>query len=105
VQAARHEWAVEFRAHPPSLEGFARAVDDTLQALNTDYRTKRTGNVGMAAPRVTAVPSGSFHRWLAARGQLGDQHEVPRATNHRDVIEAVLAVAGARDAPPDAAAR
>ena len=45
---ARHEWAVEFRAHPSSLEGFARAVDETLQALNTDYRTKRAGDVGMA---------------------------------------------------------
>jgi hypothetical protein len=103
--AARHEWAVEFRTHPSSLDGFARAIDDTLQALNTDYRTKRAGNVGMAAPRVTAVPPGSFHRWLATRGQLGDQHKVPRAMNHRDVIEAVLAVGGGPGAPPEAAAR
>jgi acyl-CoA synthetase (AMP-forming)/AMP-acid ligase II len=95
VQPARHQWAVEFRAHPSSLDGFARAVDETLQALNTDYRTKRTGDVGMAAPCVTVVPPGSFHRWLGARGQLGDQHKVPRASNQREVIEAVLAVAGA----------
>jgi GH3 auxin-responsive promoter len=103
AEAARHEWAVEFRADPKSLDGFARAVDETLQALNTDYRTKRSRNVGMAAPRVTAVPPGSFHRWLATRGQLGDQHKVPRATNHRDVIEAVLAVA--QDPGPEAAVR
>jgi acyl-CoA synthetase (AMP-forming)/AMP-acid ligase II len=94
-QPARHEWAIEFRALPPSLDGFARVIDETLQALNTDYRTKRAGDVGMAAPRLTAVPPGSFHRWLAGRGQLGDQHKVPRASNQRDVIEAVLATAGA----------
>ena len=44
---------------------------------------------------MTAVATGSFHRWLAARGQLGDQHKVPRASNQRDVIEAVLAAVGA----------
>ncbi len=91
AQPARHEWAVEFRAFPSSLDGFAHAVDDELQTLNTDYRTKRTGNVGMAAPRVTPVASGTFHRWLANRDKLGDQHKVPRASNQRDVIEAVLA--------------
>jgi acyl-CoA synthetase (AMP-forming)/AMP-acid ligase II len=93
VQPARHEWAVEFRARPSSLDGFARAVDETLQTLNTDYRTKRAGDVGMAGPRVTAVAPGTFHRWLAGRDQLGDQHKVPRASNHRDIIEAVLAAA------------
>jgi acyl-CoA synthetase (AMP-forming)/AMP-acid ligase II len=93
AQPARHEWAVEFRSPPPSLDGFARAVDDALQALNTDYRTKRTGDVGMAHPRVVAVAPGSFHRWLAARKKLGDQHKIPRASNQRDVIEAVLAAA------------
>ena len=105
VQPARHEWAVEFRARPSSLDGFARAVDETLQTLNTDYRTKRAGDVGMAAPRVTAVAPGTFHRWLAGRDQLGDQHKVPRASNQRDVIEAVLATAGASDPSIEPAVR
>ncbi len=105
MQPPRHEWAVEFRARPSSLEGFAHAVDETLQALNTDYRTKRAGDVGMAPPRVTAVAAGSFHRWLAGRGQLGDQHKVPRASNQRDVIEAVLAATGAPEPRTTAGAR
>ena len=105
LQPARHEWAVEFRASPSSLDGFARAVDETLQALNTDYRTKRAGDVGMAAPRVTALAPGTFHRWLAGRGQLGDQHKVPRASNQRDVIEAVLAGARSPEPTTEAAAR
>ena len=96
AQPARHEWAVEFRSYPSSLEGFARAVDTELQSLNTDYRTKRAGDVGMAAPRVTAVAAGSFHRWLAARDKLGDQ---------RDLIEAVLAAARLPEPRRETAAR
>ena len=96
-QPARHEWAVEFRKRPSSLAGFAWALDEALRALNTDYRTKRAGDIGMAAPRVTPVASGAFHRWLQGRGQLGDQHKVPRASNQRDVLEAVLAAAGPRE--------
>ena len=88
---------------PP--DGFARAVDTELQSLNTDYRTKRAGDVGMAAPRVTAVAAGSFHRWLAARDKLGDQHKVPRASNHRDLIEAVLAAAQLPEPRRETAAR
>jgi hypothetical protein len=101
-EPARHEWAVEFRTRPSSLAGFGWALDEALRALNTDYRTKRAGDFGMVAPRVTPVPPGSFHRWLRSRGQLGDQHKVPRASNHRDVLEAVLAVApaGEPNRPP-----
>jgi GH3 auxin-responsive promoter len=96
-QPACHEWAVEFRTRPSSLAAFTRAIDETLQALNSDYRTKRAGDVGMAAPRVTIVTPGSFHRWLAGRGQLGDQHKVPRASTQRDVLETVLAASAARE--------
>ena len=92
-QRGCHEWAVEFRTHPSSLAGFARTIDETLRELNTDYRTKRGGDVGMAAPRVTPVAPGTFNRWLASRNQLGDQHKVPRASNRREVIDAVLAAA------------
>jgi hypothetical protein len=105
TQPASHEWAVEFRRRPASLAGFARAIDETLQALNTDYRTKRAGDVGMAAPCVTVMTPGSFHRWLAGRGKLGDQHKVPRASNQRDVLETVLAEADALDSTAPHAAR
>jgi hypothetical protein len=96
-EAARHEWAVEFRTRPSSLAGFAWALDEALRALNADYRTKRAGDVGMVAPRVTPVAPGTFHRWLKTRGQLGDQHKVPRASNQREVLEAVLAAERLRE--------
>jgi hypothetical protein len=99
AQRGCHEWAVEFRTHPASLAGFARTLDETLRELNTDYRTKRVGDVGMEAPRVTPVAPGTFSRWLRSRHQLGDQHKVPRASNQREVIDAVLAAAAT---PPTA---
>jgi len=89
-----HEWLVEFRDEPREPADFARVLDETLMALNADYRAKRAGDVGMLAPRVTALPPGAFHAWMRAAGKLGDQHKVPRATNDRAVAEAVLAAAG-----------
>ena len=93
-----HEWLVEFRIPPREPEDFARVLDETLIALNTDYRTKRAGSVGMVAPRVTTLPPGTFYRWMREAGKLGDQHKVPRVTNTRAVAEALLATAGIRPA-------
>ena len=63
-----HEWLVEFRVPPPEPEDFARILDEALAALNTDYRTKRSGAVGMVAPTVTTLPAGTFHRWMREAG-------------------------------------
>ena len=84
-----HEWLIEFRVPPLEEEEFARVLDETLQALNADYRTKRKGGVGMLPPRVTALAPGAFHRWMRRAGKLGDQHKVPRATNDRALAEAL----------------
>jgi hypothetical protein len=87
-----HEWLVEFRIPPREPEDFARVLDETLITLNTDYRTKRTGSVGMVPPRVTALPPGTFYRWMRESGKLGDQHKVPRVTNDRVIAEGLLAI-------------
>ncbi len=36
---------MEFRLPPREPEDFVRVLDETLIALNTDYRTKRSGPV------------------------------------------------------------
>ena len=88
-----HEWLVEFRVPPREPEEFARVLDETLAALNTDYRTKRWHDVGMVAPRIVALTPGTFHRWMQGVGKLGDQHKVPRVSNGRELAEALLAAA------------
>jgi hypothetical protein len=86
-----HEWLVEFRVPPTEPDDFARILDEALATLNTDYRTKRSGSVGMVAPTVTALPTGTFHRWMRKTGRLGDQHKVARVTNDRAIASALLA--------------
>jgi hypothetical protein len=95
-----HEWLIEFAEPPRVPETFARTLDETLQRLNTDYRTKRGGDVGMIAPRVLELPAGSFYRWMRERGRLGDQHKVPRVTNDRAVADGLLTVANAQQREP-----
>jgi len=90
-----HEWLVEFRIPPREPQDFTRILDETLIALNTDYRSKRAGGVGMVAPAVTSLPSGTFYRWMREEGKLGDQHKVPRVTNDRLVASGLLGTAGA----------
>ncbi len=93
-----HEWLVEFRVGPRDREAFVQRLDRELAALNTDYRTKRRGDVGMVAPRLVEVWPGGFHRWLASRGKLGDQHKVPRVTNTRAIADELLGVATVAEA-------
>jgi hypothetical protein len=89
-----HDWLVEFRVPPTEPEDFVRILDEALAALNTDYRTKRAGSVGMVAPRLTVLPPGTFYRWMRRTGRLGDQHKVPRVTNDRVIAVALLEEAG-----------
>jgi hypothetical protein len=86
-----HDWLVEFRTAPEDDRLFTAALDRALIALNTDYRTKRAGDLALEAPRLVALPPGTFHGWLRAAGKLGDQHKVPRVTNSRTLADALLA--------------
>jgi hypothetical protein len=91
----RHDWLVEFAELPRGpVDVFARMLDETLQQLNTDYRIKRAGDIGMLSPRLLELPVGTFHRWMRARGKLGGQNKVPRVTNDRAVANGLLEAAG-----------
>jgi hypothetical protein len=87
-----HDWLVEFRVAPADPAVFLRVLDETVSTLNTDYRIKRAGDLGLEAPRLITVPPGTFHRWLQRAGKLGDQHKVPRVTNDRTAADEVLAL-------------
>ncbi len=92
------ELAVEVAGPTPEsnvLERFRDVFDASLKSQNVDYTTKRTDGLGMAAPTVTPMPLGSFHRWLDSKGKLGGQHKCPRCANHRDIIEPLVAISQA----------
>lgn len=85
------ELAIEFDSPPSAsaIAAFAEAFDEALRAGCVDYGTKRTGDLGMAPPTVTILPTGSVHRWMESKGKLGGQHKAPRCANHREVIEGI----------------
>lgn len=90
----RHEWLIEFETPPTDLEAFARLLDSELQKLNSDYEAKRYQDMTLRPLYVSVAPAGLFHRWLDSQGKLGGQHKVPRLSNSRRHLEALLEFGG-----------
>lgn len=90
-----HQWLVEFARRPQSLDEFARVLDRHLCEENSDYAAKRAGGIFLALPEVTEVPHGAFTAYLASTGKLGGQRKMPRLSNDRTVVDAVLRGVGA----------
>ncbi len=86
-----HEWLIEFEQAPSDLEHFRNLLDQQLQALNSDYEAKRYKDIALQKLKLHSLPPGSFHAWLKARGKYGGQNKIPRLSNSREHIEALLA--------------
>ena len=91
----RHEWLIEFEEPPHDLNAFTSNLDAALRALNSDYDAKRYEDMTLRPLLVEVAPSGLFHRWLESEGKLGGQHKVPRLSNSRHYLDALLSLAAA----------
>jgi hypothetical protein len=69
---------------------FEKRLDDELRRLNEDYDAHRIGDLTMLAPKVRAVPAGTFEKWMAARGKQGGQNKVPRMDNGGTMTAGIL---------------
>ena len=87
-----HEWVIEFKKQPESLERFAFLLDETLRKVNSDYDAKRYKDIALQAPIIHAAPQGTFYKWLEMKNKLGGQNKVPRLSNNRELIEEVLRI-------------
>ena len=85
-----HQWVIEFETPPQNLEAFGQLLDQTIQELNSDYQAKRFKNMALENLKVNVVPSGTFLKWMRAKGSLGGQNKVPRLANDRRYVEAIL---------------
>ncbi|TAD86062.1 MAG: hypothetical protein EAY75_09610 [Bacteroidetes bacterium] len=85
-----HEWLIEFEVVPERLETFTLALDDALRRLNSDYDAKRYKDIALGQPLVHTLPKGIFTEWLRCQGKLGGQHKIPRLSNDRTLLEALL---------------
>lgn len=91
----RHQWAVEWEKAPQSAEDFARRLDDNLRRLNSDYDAKRAHTIFLDPLEVITLPDGAFDLWLqeSGSGKLGGQRKVPRLSNSRHILDALLQTA------------
>lgn len=89
-----HEWIIEFKVKPASIEQFSKALDDNLRQVNSDYDAKRNHDLALVAPRIHSVQEGTFYNWMKKRGKLGGQNKVPRLFNSREYVEDILKMIG-----------
>lgn len=86
-----HEWLIEFEKAPDNLAAFTRQLDLNLQAINSDYEAKRYKDMALKELQLHPLPAGTFLKWMRSRGKYGNQHKVPRLSNCRNYLEALLA--------------
>lgn len=89
-QRGHHQWLIEFSQQPADIDAFATTLDQMLAQENSDYQAKRSGDIFLAQLTITEATPGLFDRWLESTGKLGGQRKVPRLSNDRKIIEAML---------------
>ena len=85
-----HQWLIEWTVPPPDIADFASRLDRALQAVNSDYQAKRSGNIFLDCLTIDTAPAGLFDRWLESTGKLGGQRKIPRLANDRRIIDQLL---------------
>ncbi len=87
-----HEWLIEFEREPTDLEFFAQTLDNALCTINSDYEAKRYKGITLSPPVVRSVAPETFFTWMRERGKLGGQNKVPRLSNSREYVEALVQI-------------
>ena len=85
-----HQWIIEFKDAPKSMDYFTEILDNALKSINSDYEAKRYNSMALAMPKIHVAKEGLFYNWLKKKGKLGGQHKIPRLSNSRDFVEDLL---------------
>lgn len=91
-KAGGHEWIIEFDRQPDDFDKFSEIMDRTLREINSDYDAKRFKDMALGFPIIHNAPEGTFYNWLKSKGKLGGQNKVPRLSNSREYVEALLSL-------------
>lgn len=84
-----HEWCIEFQKPPDLMEKFALCIDEKLQQQNAYYKDLIVGKV-LQPLKINSIQKGGFNRYMESIGKLGGQNKLPRLTNNRKLVEALL---------------
>jgi len=87
-----HEWLIEFKTPPKDINYFNELFDNALKALNSDYEAKRYNNITLDKPKIHIAREKLFYDWLKQNNKLGGQHKIPRLSNNREYLEALLSL-------------
>jgi len=87
-----HEWMIEFKTPPKDLTYFGELLDNSLKSLNSDYEAKRYNSITLNKPKIHTAQPGLFYKWMKRNNKLGGQHKVPRLSNSRQFLEALLEI-------------
>ncbi len=82
-----HEWMIEFKNNPADVAQFQKALDESIQSLNSDYEAKRYNNMTLNPLVINVARKNLFYDWLKGKNKLGGQHKIPRLSNQRDYLE------------------
>jgi len=85
-----HQWLIEFEKEPNNFEFFNEVFDNALKSVNSDYEAKRYHNMVLKQPIIVNLKKGTFYSWMKDRNKLGGQNKVPRLSNSREYVEAIL---------------
>ncbi len=79
-----HEWLIEFKEAPKSINSFKKILDDALQNQNNYYKDLISGRV-LRPLEITIIKQGNFRKYMDSIGRLGGQNKVPRLANDRKI--------------------
>ncbi len=85
-----HEWLIEFKTPPTDIDYFNELLDNALKSINSDYEAKRYNNITLNKPKIVIAKPQLFYEWLKQQDKLGGQHKVPRLSNSREYLDALL---------------
>jgi len=84
-----HEWLIEFDVVPVDLNRVAIALDKEMVRQNIYYKDLIAGQI-MRPLQITALPKGSFQKYMRSQGKLGGQNKVPRLSNDRRIADKLV---------------
>ena len=84
-----HEWCIEVEKGDFNMEEFSKSLNSAVCNKNIYYRDLIEGKV-LKELEIVVVKKGAFKNYMKAKGKLGGQNKIPRLSNNRELIEAVL---------------
>lgn len=86
VGGNRHEWLIEFKTLPTSLDDFSTRLSQELCDISDNYFLLIDGSV-LHPPIVSALKEGAFVDYMKSINKMTHQNKVPRLMNNRDLAD------------------